>query len=317
MNLHEAYSTLGLSESSSPEEAKKKYKELTKKYHPDINKEPGAEDKFKRINEAYQCVQNGKGNDEPVYHTNSSGFGGFNINDIFNFNNVADFFARGNARQSKPISIKTTISMKEAVFGCKKELSFMREVKCNSCSGRGKFSKNRCHFCDDTGFITRQNGPVIMRQNCPNCHMTKKEFIKCDNCKSGRISVKTELSVNIPPGIENNSSLRLNNIGNWVDFNPMQGDVYSEVFVNVSVVEDNRFKVIESDVITKCTITLKEAVVGCSKIVPTLDGDVEINIPKLSKHKDNIILNNKGVGRVGNQRVVLNVEYPENIMDLL
>src|SRR5579885_945597 len=125
MNFKEACSTLGIASDASADEAKKKYRELTKKWHPDVNKESGAEEKFKKINEAYQRFQEGD-KPEPIP---GRGPGWGNVN-------VGNPFGRQVYFEAENVELFTTISFKDSILGCKKEFEFKRQIKCNLCEGK-------------------------------------------------------------------------------------------------------------------------------------------------------------------------------------
>jgi len=164
MNLNEAYKTLELSPNATPEEAKKKYRDLTKRYHPDVNKEPNAEDRFKKINEAYQCVKTGKGTDREE----SIGFNPFS--DDFNpFQNP--FQGHGRRRtEVEPIVNSVNISFKDSVLGCKQDITFSRRIKCQECNGQGAVKiDNGCTKCNGTGMISNKQGSMLFCRTCDKC----------------------------------------------------------------------------------------------------------------------------------------------------
>ena len=318
MKLEDCYSTLGLSPNASDDDAKKKYRELSKQWHPDVNKSPEADEKFKKINEAYDRIKNKNFEQEQV--NNFSGFGGFGGFGI-NFEDLINFHNNGNRRTVKnrnhpPIETSISISFKESVFGCKKELNFDRYIKCQTCSGEGaKNTDNGCKVCHGMGKVTSQRGNMMFTTTCPSCK-GKTSFEDCKDCSGdGHVTSNTSISVNIPAGITNNT-LRLAGIGNYIGNHPF-GDNYSDVYVHVHVIEDNNFQLQENDVISQLSVSLLEALEGCNKKIITLDGEKEITVPSMSKNKEEIILPNLGVRRQGNQRVMLNVEYPQDCKDLI
>jgi molecular chaperone DnaJ len=318
MKVEDCYSTLGLSPNASDDDAKKKYRELSKQWHPDVNKSPEAPEKFKKINEAYDRIKNKNFDQDQV--NNFGGFGGFggfnfNIEDLINFHR-GDNKRTAKNRNHLPIETSISISFKESIFGCKKELNFDRNVKCQSCSGEGsKFVDNGCKLCHGMGKVTSQRGNMVFTTTCPQCK-GKTSFEDCKDCSgNGHVTSNTNISVNIPAGISNNT-LRLVGIGNYVGNNPF-GDNYSDVYVHVHVIEDNNFQLQENDVISQLSISLLDALQGCDKTIITLDGEMEIAIPAMSKNKEEIIIPNLGVGRQGNQRVILSVEYPQDCNKLI
>lgn len=320
MNLNEAYSVLGLSQGTSPEDAKKKYRDLTKKFHPDVNKEPGAEDKFKKINEAYECVKSGRGSD-PMPQQHANNWGGF-----ANFINIQDLFNNGrqqqnNVRQEQNIELKTNVSFKESVLGCKREFSYKRKIKCESCNGLGmSIIHNGCAQCNGTGTVTIRHGNMITNSTCNKC-MGKRQKENCNKCNvKGFVEADTNISVNIPAGIENEQTLRLQNMGNFsgVVNNFMgMGDLYTHTNIFINVVNLNGLSIVGQDVVSNIDISLLEALQGTSKTVHTVDGDKTININSQIKNKDEIDLPNLGVNRVGKHRIIINIKYPKNVNALV
>lgn len=310
MRLQEAYSILGLSPNASQDDAKKKYRELTKKYHPDVNKEDGAEDKFKKINEAYAVIQ--KGEDGPQFQ-------GIDFGDFVNSRNSP---FRKRRQPPEIINLNTTISFKESIFGCKRDFTYERRVKCDQCDGNGAYPlHNGCTECQGQGVVITRQGNMIIQQTCRKCH-GKQNFEECKTCSSvGGIKSTRTVSVTIPPGISNGGVLRLEGMGNFVEvvnnfFN--SGDAYTDAFVRVNV-EKSEFEcqIKDKNLHTPLKITLLEALRGCTKSVETLNGKKEIEIVKKTKNAQQVILPNLGVARIGNQIVDINVEYPQDIDSLI
>jgi molecular chaperone DnaJ len=312
MDLKTAYSILELNENASPEEAKKQYRNLTKKYHPDINKEPGAEDKFKKINEAYQCVQSGKGNEEVDQFAQNC----YYQNPFININDFIDF--KQNRFNNSTIQINETISFKESVFGCKKTLKYNRDTKCSHCNGNGFINKNNgCTKCNGQGRITIKQGNSIFIQTCDKCFGQAPKD-PCQHCNStGIINLEASVQVTIPGGVKNGNVLRLNRMGNYCGGGIMGMDQYSDVFLLITVIQDPDITLCDNNVISNVNLTLLEALTGCTKIVRTLDGDKEINITPKIRHHEIISLPNLGVNRVGNHNFIVNIDYPDNVDNII
>lgn len=315
MNLNEAYSVLGVSKSSSPEELKKKFRELTKKHHPDIDKSTGAEDRFKKINEAYQVASTGESTDQhdkyqkQTYNQSRAGFGGFDISDLFNQHQTKQ-------RQVSHIQLDSVISFKDSIFGVKQEFKINREAKCESCNGEGSFKKNNgCVQCKGSGQITIQQGHTIMVMVCNKCG-GKASYDECKPCNSsGVIEKQATISVNIPGGIQSDNVIRLSGMGNYAgNFGFMEQS--SDVFIKIKVTPLDGFTLKERDVHTNLNISLLEAIEGCEKIIPTLLGSQLIEIKPKSKNADFIKLPKLGVDNQGSQIVNIFVEYPKDIAKL-
>lgn len=299
MNLKDAYSILEIPQGTSPEEAKKKYRELTKKFHPDINKAPDAEAKFKKINEAYQVVSTGKSTDRELRAARQQ-----------------HPFGRQFV-QLEPINLSTTISFKESVLGCSKELKFNRTAKCKPCNGNGETAVNNgCPKCGGQGQVIARHGNMIVVQTCDKC-FGKTDVVDCAAC-SGKGLVQTEasVSVTIPAGRQNGDTLRLLGMGHYSgNFGPMEQ--YSDAFLRINVTPEPGLSLDGTNVVTTLQISLLEALQGCRKTVNTIDGYQGIEVKSLSRNKEEVIIPKMGVNRFGDQRVILDVKYPDDPVDLI
>jgi molecular chaperone DnaJ len=311
MNLKDAYSILELDPGTSPEEAKKRYRELTKKYHPDVNKEAGAEDKFKKINEAYTVVSTGKSTDREDMHWNRAPQGHANPFDPF-------------GRQGRQVNIvathielHTTLSFKESVLGVRRELKFNRSGKCQTCEGQGSsLIDNGCKQCGGRGQVTTRRGNMIFTQTCDKCY-GRVNVEPCKTCAStGVIDTEVSVNVNIPGGVVDGNVLRLSGMGNFAG-GFMGMDQYTDAHLHIKVTPEAGFSLEGTNVVSTLEVSLLEALRGCSKKVKTVLGDREVDVKPMSRNKDEIIISRVGVNRVGNQKVILDVKYPKDINNLI
>lgn len=295
MNLKEAYSILELPEGTDAEAAKKKYRELTKKYHPDVNKDPGAEDKFKKINEAYQIVSTGKDTELNTPYWNSRPQSPFTH--IVNSN----------------IMLNTTISFKESIIGSKTDLKYNRKVKCATCSGNGGIKKNNgCDRCGGNGMIVNQQGHSFFARTCDKCH-GQVSVSPCNECKAeGSIMVETSVSVSIPGGIPNEGVLRLGGMGNYAG-SIFNSDQYTDVHLKINVTPISGLILDGMNVVSNLDISLLEALEGCTKKINTIDGIKDIYISPKIKNKDTVKIPKLGVNRQGDQQVIIGVNYPDDV----
>lgn len=309
MKLKEAYSILEIPENTSANDVKKKYREMSKKYHPDVNKEPGAEDRFKKINEAYARIQKGGSDDMPGFEQ-----GGFNPFSGFNpFAGMDPFQTSNKQREVKNITIDTNLSFEESVLGSKKEIKFTRENKCSDCNGQGFATiNNGCNMCGGKGKITSQQGPMMFVQTCNKC-MGRMQTSACNKCSStGCVTTDTTISVNIPGGVVNGNILRLAGMGNFAG-QFMSMDQFSDVHLIINVTPHELLKLQNNTVIHSLQISLLEALRGCKKTVPTVLGNREINVGPMSKNCDEITIPRVGVNGVGEQKIILDIFYPKDI----
>lgn len=306
MNLKEAYATLELEQGASPDEAKKKYRELTKKFHPDVNKDPGAEAKFKKINEAYQCVQNGKGNDRedqnPFRH-GSNPFGGFHHQQVIELENI---------------ELHLTIDFKESVLGCKKEVKYNRKTKCQDCSGQGQIRlDNGCKKCGGKGQVTYKRQGMVFVSTCPDCQ-GKINLSDCKGCKGqGLVQADVSVHVSVPAGILNGNILRLQGMGNYAGSFMGFADQHTDAFCHITVTPEPELSLEGRDVVTTVTLPLLDALRGCTRTVKTINGTKDVQIKPGSRNRDEVIIPHLGVSGTGNQRVILDVQYPKNTDKLI
>lgn len=311
MIKQEAYQLLELQPSATEEEIKKSFRKLAAKYHPDRNKDVGAEDKFKQINQAYQTLTNPEP-EQPMFQAQP----GHNpFGDIFSH---FGSFQHQRQRDAEPIHLSTNLTFAESILGVKKrELKFSREVKCQSCNGEGrKKINNGCQKCGGSGQFVRQQGNTVMMQQCPACRGKSKteDCSACDN--EGVITKETSVAVDLPGGVSNGITMCLNNMGNFIGtFGPM--DQYTDTLVALNIEEDPELKLEGKTVVSHLSISLLEALQGCKKTIKTVLGEKEITIPIKTKNMEEVILRNVGINGTGNQNVILEVQYPDNIENLI
>jgi len=305
MNLKEAYSILELEQTATPAEAKKQFRKMSKKLHPD-NKDSGDEAAFKKLNEAYQIVSSGKSTDREDLHWNQPAPTGF-----------GHPFGRSKVYFTQNINVKTTISFSESVLGCQKEIKITRQIKCDNCHGEGFVTlSNGCTACGGRGKIIIRQDNLVMVQTCGKCG-GKTPMENCQACQTkGVVEAESVFQVNIPGGVVNGNVLTLRGLGNFGgSFGPI--DQYSDAHLAVTVISEPGLSLERLDVVCTCELSLQEAIEGCKKIVNTIEGYKDIEVKPMSRHKDEVIISSLGVNRVGNQRVILDVKYPENITKLL
>lgn len=298
MKRKEAYSTLEIPETSTEAEAKKAFRQLSKMYHPD-NKDTGSEDKFKKINEAYQAISNNKFDDDVQQH---HGWGGF----------------YQQAVQLENIELYTTLSFKDAVLGCKKDFKFSRKTKCKSCNGNGQIKKNNgCTKCGGRGQIVQQQGFTVMIQTCDKCY-GRSQTDPCNDCsRQGVVDSEASINVSIPGGVQTGNILRLAGMGHFAGHFMGSMEQHTDVFLHIAVTQEPGLALDGNHVVSNIEISLLEALQGCKKIVNTILGEKEVDIKPQSKNKDEVIIPRLGVNGLGNQRVILDVIYPKDVKKLI
>lgn len=335
------YEVLGIDKSADDGAIKKAYRSLAKKYHPDMN--PGdkeAEAKFKEVNEAYDVLsdpdkkskydQYGHAAFDPSSGMGGGGFGGFgdfgfDISDIF-----SSFFggSGGGARRNGPIrgdniTVRLTLTFEEAVFGCKKEITYQKIQKCGECSGTGAekgTTPKTCPTCGGSGQVrVQQRTPFGIMQStktCDACRGTGK-FIekKCGSCKgTGFTRVSKKLEVNIPAGIDDGQQIGLKYQGS----DGMNGGNAGDLNIIISTRPHPVFERDGYDLYCEIPITYAEATLGAEIDIPTLEGQQKFTIPEGTQTGTVFTLKNKGVTRInskmrGNLYITVVVEVPKNL----
>ena len=342
MNNTEYYDRLGLSKDASQDEIKRAYRKLSKKYHPDINKEPGAEEKYKEILEAYETLSDAQkraaydqyGPDGANGFGGQGSFGGFDggagfggFEDIF-----SSFFGGGGAtrnpnapRQGDDLQYRVNLSFEEAVFGAEKEIHYNREVTCKTCSGSGAkpgTSPVTCGRCHGHGVINvdTQTPLGMMRRQvtCDVCHGTGQEIKDpCQTCRgTGREKQSHTVSVKIPAGVETGQQIRLAGQGE-AGFN---GGPYGDLFVVINVNPSDKFTRDGSTIYYTLNIYFVQAALGDTVEVPTVHGNVEMVIPAGTQTGKTFRLKGKGAPRLrggsqGDQLVTVKIVTPTKLND--
>ncbi len=337
------YEVLGVSKSASADELKKAYRSLAKKYHPDMN--PGnaeAEQKFKEVNEAYAVLSDPekKSKYDQFGHAafdqsagfggfDASGFGGFDFGDIFSSFFGGGRSSGGRSRRNMPVDgedvfVRVNLSFEEAVFGCKKDISYNRIESCPDCNGSGAekgSSVDTCTQCHGSGYVMVQQrspfGTVQTNTTCPTCNGSGK-IIKspCKNCKGkGLIRITKKMAVTIPAGIDDGQRIALRSEGHAGRNGGMNGDL----IIEVSVRPHAYFERQGSNIYFEEPVTFTDAALGAEIDIPTLDGTTEkYNLPEGTQNGTRITLRGKGVTNLNTKRkgdliVTINVEVPKNL----
>jgi molecular chaperone DnaJ len=339
MSKRDYYEVLGLSKGASKEEIKKAYRRLSKKYHPDINKEPDAADKFKEIKEAYEVLSDDqkRAHYDQFGHTDpNQGFGGFGGADFGGFGGFEDIFSSffgGGGRRRDPnaprqgadLQYTMTLSFEEAAFGKEVDIEIPREENCDTCHGTGAkpgTKAQNCSHCGGSGQISiEQNTPfgrIVNRRTCPSCQGRGKIIThKCSTCSgTGKVKKRRKIHVKIPAGIDDGQQLRVAGQGEpGVNGGP-PGDLY----VVFHVRSHEFFERDGDDVYCEVPITFAQAALGDEIEVPTLHGKVKLKIPAGTQTGTRFRLKGKGIPNVrgyghGDQHIVTRVVTPTKLTE--
>jgi molecular chaperone DnaJ len=341
------YETLGVEKSASQDEIKSAFRKLAKKYHPDINKEPGAEEKFKEIGEAYAVLSDPDKRQKYDQFGSAAfeqggmggqgygGFQGFNTDD-FDFGSIFDDIlggsfgfggtsSRGRSTRNRPQKgkdtlVKINLNFDEAVFGCNKTIKLDLDEECPECHGVGGLDEKTCPTCNGQGRVISQQSTLFgvfqQETTCPNCHGTGKIFAKsCSTCHgSGHITKTKEIDINVPAGVNTGTQLRISGKGSRGYNGGPNGDIYLEFKVK----DHPLFVRKDNDIYLDLPITFTDAVLGTKKEIPTLYGNVVIAIDSGTQSGTELRIKGKGVenpntGRKGDMYVVIKVMTPTKL----
>lgn len=340
------YDVLGVSKTATDAEIKSAFRKLAKKYHPDINKTPEAEAKFKEIGEAYSVLGDeqkrkqydqfgheaftqgaSQGGFDGGYGGFSGGFSDIDLGDILDEMFGGSSFFGGSSRKSKnratkgPDSlIRINLSFEEAVFGCEKTISLELDESCSECDGKGGFDQKTCPTCGGAGRVISEQrtmfGAFQTQTTCPTCGGVGSTFArKCSKCNgNGHINKKKDIVVNIPAGVDTGFRLRISGKGNAGKNGGPNGDIYLEFKVSkhpLFIREDN-------DIFITVPITITDAVLGCKKEVPILNGSVMLEIDAGTQSNEKLRLKGKGIkypnsSKVGDMYVIIDVIIPTKL----
>ncbi len=318
------YDILGVSRNADKDEIKSAYRKMARRYHPDVNQDPGAEERFKEISRAYEVLSDpeNKARYDRFGEAGVSGAGsggvGFDPNDIGGFADIFETFFGGGfgggtttqTRRRGPtrgddLRLDLRLKFREAVFGGEKEIKIPHLETCSSCNGSGAkkgSSAKTCGTCGGTGQVRRATrtpfGSFAQVSTCPTCN-GEGQIIeeKCESCGGqGRKQVNKKLKITIPAGVDNGTRLRVSGEGDAGTRGGPAGDLY----VYLTVESDAHFRREGINILSEISISYLQAILGCKIKVPTIDGDFEIQIPAGLQPNTVLTLEDKGVPKLGN-----------------
>lgn len=342
-NKRDYYEILGVSKTATDEEIKRAFRVLAKKYHPDVNKEEGAAEKFKEIGEAYSILsdKNKRAQYDQFGHAafdgpqGGAGFdmGDINLDDILSnifgggfsgfgssFSGFGGSRSKNRPRRGEDMLMRIKLTFDEAVNGCKKDIKINVTETCEKCHGKGGFSEVTCSTCNGTGVILERQstlfGMMQTQKTCPECRGDGKSFKEiCSNCHGeGRVTQNKVLSVNVPAGIDTGNQLRLSGKGGAGVNGGENGDVYLEFIVE----EHNYFERHDDDIYLELPVNITDAILGCKKEIPTLNGTGILEIKPGTQNYTKLKLKGKGIYNASNKStgdmyIVVNVIIPTKL----
>lgn len=335
MAKRDYYEVLGIPKNASEADVKKAFRTLARKHHPDANQDdPGAADKFKEINEAYQVLSDADRRakyDQFGHAAEQMGDGGGgnpfgNAQDMGGFGDLFEMFFGGGGRQRQrgpargaDLQYELEISLQEAAFGATKEIRIPRTEECETCHGTGAKSGTSpitCPKCRGQGQVRMNMGPFMQVATCDRCRGAGKIVENpCPTCRGrGQVQKSHRVEVNIPAGADTGLGLRMPGYGEVGERGGPPGDLY----VVMRVRADARFRRQDDDLVTDARISFVQAALGTEIEVPTLDGVETVKVPEGTQHGDTIRVKGKGVRHLrgngrGDLHVVLAVAIPKKL----
>ncbi|MEB3185208.1 MAG: molecular chaperone DnaJ [Cyanobacteriota bacterium] len=317
------YDLLGVSRDADPDTLKRAYRRLARQYHPDVNKEPGAEDRFKEIGRAYEVLSDPQTRSRYDQFGEAGLGGGAGMPDVGDMGGFADLFEtffsgfggggggqaagarRRGPRQGDDLRLDLSISFQEAVFGAEKEVQIRHLETCSTCKGSGAKAGSgpiSCGTCGGAGQVRRSTrtpfGSFTQVAPCPACEGSGQVIADpCNACGGqGLQQVRKKLRINIPAGVDSGTRLRVTQEGNAGQRGGPSGDLY--VFLNVQSHPQLRRDGV--NILSEVTLSYLQAILGDTIEVETVDGHEPLAIPAGTQPGAVLTLLNKGVPRLGN-----------------
>ncbi len=341
------YEVLGVSKNATDAEIKSAFRKKAKEFHPDLNKDnPDAAEKFKEAQEAYSVLsdENKRKMYDQYGHAGVNGgasgagygsYGGFDASD-FDFGDIFDSFfgggfggfsnfgssSRGRTRAAKgsDVLMRMDLDFEDAVYGTEKKFNLDVVEECDECHGKGGFDSEQCSTCHGSGTVTTKQqtilGSFVSKTTCPDCGGAGRVYKrKCSECHGkGQIKKNKNITINIPAGINTGDRLRVSGKGNPGTNGGENGDLYLEFVVK----EHEYFTRDNDDIYLEVPLTITEAILGCKKEIPTLYGNVKLNITPGTDSEDKQRIRGKGIDNKyhkhkGDMYVVFKVYTPKKL----
>jgi molecular chaperone DnaJ len=341
MDKRDYYEVLGVSRNASDDELKSAFRNLARKYHPDVSDASDAEEKFKEINEAYGVLSDAdkRAAYDRFGHQGVRGPNGGPGFETVDFSDFADIFgdmfgfggfggrsrqtSRTAPRRGADLQHQVAISFKDAVFGVDKEIDITKDERCDTCGGDGAkpgTTPKTCSECQGRGEVrvTRQTllGSMVQVTTCPVCQGRGKVIEShCPTCSGrGKVRKTRRKKVSIPAGVDDGTRIRLAGEGQPGENNGPPGDLY----LLVRVRPHKYFRRRDNDILLDLNVNVAQATLGAEVKVPTVDGDVKLKIPAGTQPGKIIRMRGKGVPHLrsnsrGDQLVIVNVTIPSKL----
>ena len=337
------YQILGVSRDADADTLKSAYRKLARQYHPDVNKDPGAEDKFKEIGKAYEALA------DPETRARYDQFGEAGIGgaagmpDMGDMGGFADLFEtffngfggqspqggrtqRRGPQQGDDLRYDLNIDFKDAIFGQQREIKIPHLETCEVCRGTGAkpgTGPTTCTTCGGSGQVRRATrtpfGNFTQVAECPTCNGSGQIISDpCTSCGGNGVKqVRKKLRINIPAGVDTGTKLRVSGEGNV----GLKGGPPGDLYVFITVKNDSNLKRDGINIYSEISVSYLQAILGDTVDIITVDGKVNLKIPSGTQPNSILSLENKGVPRLGNpvargsHQVTVKVKLPTRITE--
>lgn len=339
MTQRDYYEVLGVPRNASNDDLKSAFRRLARQYHPDVNNEPDAEERFKEINEAYAVLSDAERRAayDRYGHAGVRGPGGATDFTV-DFSDFADIFgdlfgfggfgrtsrrSRNAPRRGADLQYRLELTFEEAIFGVEREIEITRDEVCATCQGSGAepgTSPVRCATCNGNGEVrqVRQTilGSMVQVSTCPTCNGSGETIASpCHTCQGRGLERRTRKKmVNIPAGVDNGTQIRLAGEGQP----GVNGGPNGSLYIAVQVKAHKFFRRRDNDVLLDLDINIAQATLGAEVEIPTVDGQAKLKIPSGTQPGKVLRMRGKGVPHLrgngrGDQLVIVNVEVPTRL----
>ena len=337
------YQILGVSRDADADTLKSAYRKLARQYHPDVNKDAGAEDKFKEIGKAYEVLA------DPETRARYDQFGEAGIGgaagmpDMGDMGGFADLFEtffngfggqspqggrsqRRGPQQGDDLRYDLNIDFKDAIFGQQREIKIPHLETCELCRGTGAkkgTGPTNCTTCGGSGQVRRATrtpfGNFTQVAECPSCNGVGQLISNpCTGCGGNGVKqVRKKLRINIPAGVDTGTKLRVSGEGNV----GLKGGPPGDLYVFIKVKNDPNLKRDGINIYSEISVSYLQAILGDTVDIITVDGTVNLKIPSGTQPNSSLSLENKGVPRLGNpvargnHQVLVKVKLPTRITE--
>jgi molecular chaperone DnaJ len=336
------YEILGVDRNATAQDLKKAYRRLAMEYHPDRNASHDAAERFKEVNRAYEVLSDpekrsvydrfGHAGVDGAMGGGPQGFEGFSS--FEGFGDIFDAFfgggARGGRRRRGPargsdLRYNLRLTFEEAIFGVEKEIEYTRLERCEHCSGRGAEPGSdlaTCPDCNGAGEIRRAQqsifGQFVNVSTCGRCNGEGRIVQNpCAECRGqGRVKKTRRISVKVPAGVDDGAQIRLTGEGEA----GVRGGEEGNLYVVLSVAPDPRFVRVEDHILFELPVNVAQAALGAKVTIPTLDGDLEFEVPAGTQSGEEFVIRGKGVPHLqrhgrGDMVVRVTAVVPEELTD--